>query len=374
MSTLRIYGDIGEFSPDGMEAISARMVADFLEQTADDQVTVRINSRGGDVQEGWAIHDLLVNSGKKIKTIGEGKVYSIATIIFLAGDEREMMKNADGLIHNPYIPPFTLADAYESSDLHKIAAELEQEEQKILAFYVERTGSPVETLSEYMKNDTKLSAEDMLKLGFATKVIEPVRAYAYMKTNLTHMNEKAFFERLGEALDGAVAKIKNLSRLPQVDQTLTDKDGNEFTVVRETGSPEVGDKANPDGTYTMADGTVITVADGTITEVKEAEAPDELADAKETIATLEAKITELETAQAAKVEEIAAKEAEVTAKEAEAAKVVSEAQALVTELSALKNEWKPEGRSKMNTVVDKVGSVDLARVKEIRKKLTEKSE
>lgn len=369
MSTLRIYGDIGEFSPDGMEAISARMVADFLEQTTDEQITVRINSRGGDVQEGWAIHDLLVNSGKKIKTIGEGKVYSIATIIFLAGDEREMMKNADGLIHNPYIPPFTLADAYESSDLHKIAAELEQEEQKILAFYVERTGSPVETLSEYMKNDTKLSAEDMLKLGFATKVIEPVRAYAYIKTNLTHMNEKAFFERLGEALDGAVAKIKNLSRLPQVDQTLTDKDGNEFTVVRETGSPEVGDKANPDGTYTMADGTVITVADGTITGVSNAdeeEQPDELAAAKEQIAALEAKVAEMEAAQAAKNEEVAAKEAA-------AAKVVSEAQALVTELSALKNEWKPEGRSKMNTV-DKVGSVDLNRVREIREKLKSKAE
>lgn len=363
MSTLRIYGDIGEFSPDGMEAISAKMVADFLEQTTDEQITVRINSRGGDVQEGWAIHDLLVNSGKRIKTIGEGRVYSIATIIFLAGDEREMMKNADGLIHNPYIPPFTLADAYESEDLKKIAAELEQEEQKILAFYVERTGSPVETLAQYMKNDTKLSAEDMLKLGFATKVIEPVRAYAYMKPNLTHMNEKAFFERLGEALDGAVAKIKNLSRLPNVDQTLTDKDGNEFTVVRETGSPEVGDKANPDGTYTMADGTVITVADGTITAVTDAtEEPSELDAAKEQIAALEAKVAEMEAAQAAKDEEVAAKEAA-------AAQVVEQAQALVTELSALKNEWKPEGRTKVNTVVDKVGSVDLARVKEIREKL-----
>lgn len=368
MSTLRIYGDIGEFSPDGMEAISAKMVADFLEQTTDEQITVRINSRGGDVQEGWAIHDLLVNSGKRIKTIGEGRVYSIATIIFLAGEEREIMKNADGLIHNPYIPPFTLADAYESSDLKKIAAELEQEEQKILAFYVERTGSPVETLAEYMKNDTKLSAEDMLKLGFATKVIEPVRAYAYMKTNLTHMNEKAFFERLGEALDGAVAKIKNLSRLPNVDQTLTDKDGNEFTVVRETGSPEVGDKANPDGTYTMADGKVITVADGTVTAVTEAtEEPSELDAAKEQIAALEAKVAEMEAAQAAKDEEVAAKEAA-------AAQVVEQAQALVTELSALKNEWKPEGRTKVNTVVDKVGSVDLARVKEIRAKINSKSE
>ena len=65
----------------------------------------------------------------------------------------------------------------------------------------------------------------------------------------------------------------------------------------------------------------------------------------------------------------AAKDEEVATKEAAAAQVVEQAQALVTELSTLKNEWKPEGRTKVNTVVDKVGSVDLARVKEIREKL-----
>ena len=89
----------------GSSLFPQKKVSDFLDDHKDaDLITVRINSRGGDVQEGWAIHDLLVNSGKKIKTIGEGKVYSIATIVFLAGTEREMMKNADGLIHNPFIP------------------------------------------------------------------------------------------------------------------------------------------------------------------------------------------------------------------------------------------------------------------------------
>jgi ATP-dependent protease ClpP protease subunit len=187
-AVLKIYGDIGESDPMlamfGMEDsnISAKTVSEFLDNNKDSQsLTVKINSRGGDVQEGWAIYDLLTNSGKKITTVGEGRVYSIATIIFLAGSERQMMKNADGLIHNPYIPPYTLADAYGSEDLQKIADGLQQEEEKILDFYAEKTGYDKEKLREYMKEDTKLSADDMLTLGFATKVLEPVKAYAYIK-------------------------------------------------------------------------------------------------------------------------------------------------------------------------------------------------
>ena len=142
-AVLKIYGDIGE--PDMMaevfdvmdDTISAKIVSEFLDENKEaDSILVRINSRGGDVQEGWNIHDLLINSGKKIKTIGEGKVYSIATIIFLAGAEREFMQNADGLIHNPFIPPYTLADKYEADDLEAIAEGLKQEEEKILSFYV----------------------------------------------------------------------------------------------------------------------------------------------------------------------------------------------------------------------------------------------
>jgi ATP-dependent protease ClpP protease subunit len=183
----KLYGDIGESVPDsifgeGQECISAKDISDFLDQNKDVlSITIKINSRGGDVQEGWAINDLLMSSGKKIKTIGEGKIYSIATIVFLAGSEREILKNADGLIHNPFIPPYTLADQYESEDLLKIAEALKQEEAKILDYYVERTGTPADKLAEYMKEDTKLSAEDMLALGFATKIIEPVKAYAIYK-------------------------------------------------------------------------------------------------------------------------------------------------------------------------------------------------
>jgi ATP-dependent Clp protease protease subunit len=365
-AVLKLYGDVGEPMLDifdmGMnDSVSSTMVSEFLDDNKDaEKIVVRINSRGGDVQEGWAIYDLLTNSGKKIKTVGEGKIYSIATIIFLAGDEREMMKNADGLIHNPYIPPYTLADKYESNDLLKIAEGLQQEEEKILNFYVEKTGSDKSKLAEYMKEDTKLSAQDMLDLGFATKILEPVKAYAVYKPksfNMTNVDEKAFFEKLGNALDKAVTKIAGMSRLPKA-MKLTDKDGNEFDVERETGAPEVGDSATPDGTYSLEDGTTIVVSEGKISSI---ETPDVEDKDDEELVALKAerdKLAEDLQAANAKLEEIETSQAELETQTAEAKKIIDE-------LKALKNSYKPQGRTKLGTV-DKVGDVDLNRVREIR--------
>jgi ATP-dependent protease ClpP protease subunit len=356
---LKIYGDIGESIPDsifgeGGETISAKDVSEFLDQNQSaTDITVKINSRGGDVQEGWAILDLLTNSGKRIKTIGEGKIYSIATIIFLAGSEREIMKNADGLIHNPFIPPFTLADQYESGDLIKIAESLKQEEAKILDFYVEKTGSSVEKLAEYMKEDTKLSAEDMLSLGFATKIIEPVMAYAYFNLkNKFKMNENDV-KTFGEKLDSIIDKIKNISRLTSKNQVLKDKDGKELTLEKETGVPAIGDKATPDGSFSMESGNTITVSGGVITAIEES-APDELTEAK-------ARITELE----AELAQAKVKETEVLAEKETLKTETAKAVALSTELQNLKNSWRPDTRTSKGTSPTKVGDIDIDKAKEI---------
>ena len=366
---LKIYGDIGESIPDsifseGIENISAKSITEFLDANKEaTELHVHINSRGGDVQEGWAIHDLLINSGKKLKTIGEGKVYSIATIIFLVADEREIMKNADGLIHNPFIPPYTLADKYESDDLEKIAEALKQEEEKILDFYVERTGTPADKLAEYMKEDTKLSAEDMLTLGFATKIIEPVKAYAIYKPKINSIMDSKDVKTFGEKLDTIISKIAAFSRLTTIDQTLKDKDGKEFKLEKETGAPAVGDKASPDGSYVMADGKTIVITDGAVSEIKEPiAAKTELELANEKIAVLEAKVAAAEKEKP----DLVAVEASFKAKEAQAV-------ALATELQGMKNSWIPEGRTKFSSA-EKVGSIDLNRVRELKEKLTPKTE
>lgn len=384
-AVLKIYGDIGESDP-MMEAyfgvtdgnIGAKTVSDFLEANPDaTDIVVRINSRGGDVQEGWAIYDLLTTSGKHVRTVGEGKVYSIATIIFLAGTEREMYKNADGLIHNPYIPPYSLDDKYESADLVKIAESLAQEEAKILDFYAERTGSDKAKLAEYMKDETKLSAEDMVTLGFATKIVEPVKAYAYIKPNkniftMTPQEEATFFEKVTATMARAIEAL-GLSRLPaSTAQELTDKDGNKLTLTKEAGAPAVGDEASPDGTFTMENGDVIVVTAGKIESITPA-APEEteLDKANKEVARLTAALADAEAAKTAA--EAAAATAAIAATAATAAKAdftarTAEAAALVTELTNLKNNWKPEARMGQTGSVKKgvINGIDLDRVAEIQ--------
>lgn len=357
----KIYGPIAQ--PDifaqmfGVEdnCTSSKHISDFLDANKEaDEIVIRINSEGGDVQEGWNIYDLLTTSGKKITTVGEGKIYSIATVVFLAGEERRILKNADGLIHNPW----TGYASGNSSDLARYAEELAQEEEKILNIYVEKTGQDRATLANYMKDETKLSSEDMLSLGFATSIIEPIKAFAYI--NFNNQNQKmdeTFLNKITAAIDAAVTKIQGFSRLPAKNQDLTDADGNTFKLEKETGAPVVGDAASPDGTYKMEDGKAIIVSGGVITEITEGD-EDEMAKAQKRIAGLEAENEALK-ASALEIETIRAKLETETL----------QAQALVNDLKALKNEWVPEGRK------NGTGSVDgfsVEKVKEIMDKIKNK--
>ena len=360
-ATLRIYSDIGESTFDFFggetDSFSTKDLVNFLDENKEaNKIEVHINSRGGDVQEGWAIYDLLKSSGKEIKTIGEGKIYSIATVIFLAGTEREILPNADGLIHLPHFPEYSLAGKYEADDLVKLAEQLKQDGEKILNLYVEVTKSDKETLKKYMDDETMLSADDMVTLGFATKKAEPVKAVAYYKSNKNQMekfDEKSFWDKFDE-------KVKNFSRLFAKDQELTDASGAKFKLEKESGEPAVGDKASPDGNYVMSSGKTIVVKDGAVSEVKEKTNEDELKALKTENETLKAKVTELETSNKA------AKDAEASFKSKEV-----EAKALVTELTNLKNTWQPDGRTNDPGSNSTAKGIDLNKVAENLKKLKE---
>ena len=337
-ATFLLYGDIGESTGD-MPTISANNISEFIENNKDaDELVVRINSRGGSIQEGFLIHDLLKSSGKQITTIGEGKVFSIATVIFLAGDKRIMMEHADGLIHLPFIPPYTLADKYESDDLAKLSTRLKQEENKIVEFYHNRTGADPFKLRELMEKESMLSAADMVELGFATEIQEPLKAIAFFNTN---QKSNVMSDELEKKFDGFFARVENLfSRQTEPkNMVITDAAGQEFTIEREEGDIAVGDKASPDGTYTLENGSVVTVANSEVASIaepqaKEHEEDEEMKALKEENAQLKLKISEMES----KNSELAANIENFQSKK-------DELNQLVTDLRNFKSEVTVEGRS-----------------------------
>ena len=302
----------------GLDGVSFNSIDEFIASIPEDDgvIDMRINSPGGVVPEGWAIIDKLRATGKKIIATIEGDAASMAAIVLLAASERKAYKHARLLIHDAYFPEYTLAGAYRKEDLEKLATSLDEDNQRALDFMVERTGADRETLETLMKEDKFIDMEKAKELGFIHEILEPASAIVKPKawkrtqtnssTDMSKTNPIASaFKAIAEAL-GFSVKMEDAPA--PVGYVLTAQDGTEITIDKPEGEdPAVGDAASPDGEFLMPDGTTIVVADGVITEIRDAEQeadPDpnttdeehqkeiEAKDAE--IASLQARIAELE--------------------------------------------------------------------------------
>ena len=94
-----IYGDIGE-SWWGESVTAAQFVKDINALQAD-QITVRINSYGGSVHDGVAIHNAMKRHPATIDVQIDGLAASIASLIAMAGDRVTIAENALLMIHAP---------------------------------------------------------------------------------------------------------------------------------------------------------------------------------------------------------------------------------------------------------------------------------
>lgn len=165
-AVINIFGDIvDDIYEDG---VSALQFAYELEQLGDvDAIEVYINSYGGSVSQGFAIYNQLKNHPAKVTTVCSGFACSIASIIFLAGDERIMQDASLLMIHNPFC--MTMGNANE---LRKQADDLDKMAQVSVDIYCEVTGLNEETIKDMMDKETWITSKEAYELGFATKDVE----------------------------------------------------------------------------------------------------------------------------------------------------------------------------------------------------------
>ena len=275
-----VYGVISPFQDDDSGKWGEVNIKDINNQLTNnieaDTLRVHINSMGGDVFEGFAIHDILRATGKKIITQGEGLVASIATVIFLAGDERLLTDNTEFMIHNPW--GFTEGDA---EDVQKYADQLKTMEDKIINFYADKTGGNTADIKAMMDEDTFMSSDTAIEKGFATGKVPQIKAVARLSIN--HKNETKMRKDEVQALINASLDPEKNPRFwerlkalfsPKNEITKQDSTGKElkFPDLSEGDEPQVGDTVTVDGQpaegeFTMPDGTVYKCEEGKITEI-----------------------------------------------------------------------------------------------------------
>lgn len=165
--TLMIFDEIGFW---GVQAKD--FVAD-LGKVESKVLNVEINSPGGDVFAALSIYNALRASGKEIVTKAMGVAASAASLVFMAGDKRVMPKNTQLMIHNPW--SFAMGNADE---LRETADTLDKIGASIKATYAARSGLDDAKLSEMLAKDTWISADEAVAYGFATEVVEDIKAQA----------------------------------------------------------------------------------------------------------------------------------------------------------------------------------------------------
>lgn len=165
---LDIYGDISSWSWSG-DNISAANLSRQLEELGDvSQINVHINSYGGEVAEGLAIYNALRRHKAKVVTTCDGFACSIASVIFMAGDERLMSKASLLMIHNAW----TSAYGVNANDLRKLAEDMDAITARSKAAYLDRISIDEDELSELMDAESWISPDDAVEKGFATGIEE----------------------------------------------------------------------------------------------------------------------------------------------------------------------------------------------------------
>lgn len=165
-SDIYIFGDITSWEWQESDKSSYTLSKELQELKDVDTINVHINSYGGEVAEGLAIYNMLRNHKAKVRTYCDGFACSIASVIFMAGDER-IMSNASLLfIHNAW----TCACG-NANDFRKQADDLDKITQASIEAYKSRVNITEDKLKELLDEETWLLPSEALEMGFATSIV-----------------------------------------------------------------------------------------------------------------------------------------------------------------------------------------------------------
>jgi ATP-dependent protease ClpP protease subunit len=154
-----IYNEIGAFG------ITAEAFVNELKDITAKNLSVRINSPGGDCFDAFAIFNALKNYKGRVTTSIDGLAASAATVIMLAGSEVNIAANGYLMIHCASSGVWGGAD-----DMMKAAALLEKLNLTIAETYAQKTGKTPEEMLAIVQEETWFNADEAKAAGLVDNI------------------------------------------------------------------------------------------------------------------------------------------------------------------------------------------------------------
>jgi len=204
--TADIYIDdvIGEGLFGGVSAKDFRRQLEELGEV--DNITLQINSPGGDIIDGFAIFNMLSEHSASVATKINGWAASMASIIAMAADpgQVEMPSNAWFMIHNPWS-----VAVGGSEDMRSIADVMDKMKDHAIRAYQRHIDVDSQAISQWMDNETWFDGSDAEGLGWNFSFTDPLQIAAsvspFLSEDKVPEDAKAWIKRAQEVTD-AVAE------------------------------------------------------------------------------------------------------------------------------------------------------------------------
>lgn len=196
------------------EGVTAKRIAGALRAMNGADVTVNINSPGGDMFEGLAIYNLLreYEGGVTVKVLGIAA--SAASVIAMAGDDIQIGRGAFLMIHNCWV--YAMGNRHDFAEL---AQSLEPFDNAMADIYAARSGLDMAAVQKLMDAESYIGGSDAVAKGLADSLLSadavsdgdesPAAALRKLdallaKTNTPRSERRKLIKALSGGMPGAV--------------------------------------------------------------------------------------------------------------------------------------------------------------------------
>lgn len=160
---------VGEINSDTASRLIQKLM--YLDQKDLEEITLYINSPGGEVMSGLAVYDYIKIMKSPVRTVTIGDAASMGAIIFLAGEKREMLPHTRILIHDPSYGHLDISGK-KPHEIQRGVDSLNKIRETLAEIIADKTGKDLNEIYKITAEDSYFTAEEAINFGLATGIFK----------------------------------------------------------------------------------------------------------------------------------------------------------------------------------------------------------
>lgn len=160
---------VGEINTDTSKNLIQKLM--YLDQKDLEEITLYINSPGGEVMSGLAVYDYIKIMKSPVRTVTIGDAASMGAIIFLAGKKREMLPHTRILIHDPSYGHLDVSGK-KPHEIQRGVDSLNKIRETLAEIISEKTYKSLDEIYGITAEDNYFTAEEAINFGLATGIFK----------------------------------------------------------------------------------------------------------------------------------------------------------------------------------------------------------